>query len=294
MSIAITTPTGNIGSRLVQLLLDARADLTLLLRDPNRLDAALRERVRTEQGELQDRTFVERATRGADALFWITPNDPTAPDLHAWYERMGESAAGAVQSNHIPYVVHISSAGAQLPNAGPVSGLGQVEKYLNSTDANIVHLRPGYFMENTLMQLDAIRHQNAMFSTAPADVPVPHIATRDIADAAGRLLLHPDWNGKQIHGLHGPEDLTFNEVAHILSEATGHPTRYVTLAPEEARQAFLGMGFSPAFVQGYLDLESAVTQPGAIAEPRTAETTTPTSFKQWAGEVLKPLLSSEP
>jgi uncharacterized protein YbjT (DUF2867 family) len=292
MSIAITAPTGNIGSRLVRLLLDAGADLTLLLRDPNKLDPALRERVQTRQGELQDRAFVERATQGADTLFWVNPNDPTTPDLHAWYDRLGENAAAAVQANHIPYVVHISSAGAQLPNAGPVSGLGQVERHLNTTDANIVHLRPGFFMENTLMQLDAIRHQNAMFSPAPGDVPVPHIATRDIADAASRLLLHTDWNGKAIHGLHGPADLTFNEVTQILSEATGRTIRYVHLTQEDARQAFLGMGFSPAFVQGYLDLESAVTQPGAIAEPRTPETTTPTPFHQWAVEVLKPLLDN--
>jgi uncharacterized protein YbjT (DUF2867 family) len=77
-------------------------------------------------------------------------------------------------------------------------------------------------MENTLMQLEAIRHQNALFSPAPGDVSYPHIATHDIADVAARLLLQRDWSGKRIRGLHGPEDLTYNEVAQILSEATGH------------------------------------------------------------------------
>src|SRR5262249_15768700 len=157
MAVAITAPTGNIGSRLVRLLLDAGADLTLLLRNPNKLDASLRERVSLQQGELQDPAFVQRATQGAEALFWVTPNDPTASDLRAWYDRLGENAATAVRANRIPYVVNISSAGAQLPHAGPVSGLGQIEQHLNATDAHIVHLRPGYFMENVLMQLDAIR-----------------------------------------------------------------------------------------------------------------------------------------
>ena len=48
----------------------------------------------------------------------------------------------------------------------------------------------------------------------------------------------------------------------------------------------------PAFVQGYLDMLTSLAQPGAVAEPRTPETTTPTTLYQWAGEVLKPLLNT--
>jgi uncharacterized protein YbjT (DUF2867 family) len=290
MKIAITTPTGNIGSQLVRHLLDAGADLTLLLRNPDRLDASVRERVTVQQGTQEDGDFVRRATEGVEALFWATPSDTTTTDLRGWYDRQGESAASAVQANRIPYVVNISSAGAQLPNAGPVSGLGLIERHLNGTDANIIHLRPGYFMENTLMQLDAIQHQNAIFQPAPGDIPFPHIATRDIAAVAAELLLRRDWEGKHIRGLHGPAHLTFNEVAQILSEATGRSIAYVTLPPEEARQAFMGLGLSPAFAQGYLDMEASLAQPGALAEPRTPETTTPTTYFQWASEVLKPLL----
>src|SRR5262249_36941083 len=118
------------------------------------------------------------------------------------------------------------------------------------------------------------------------------IATRDIAEAAAPLLLHRDWSGKRIRGLHGPADLSFDEAAHILGEATGRPLRYVTISPEQARQTFSGLGLGPAFVQGYLDMVASLAQPGAIAEPRTPETTTPTRLYQWAREVLKPLLDS--
>lgn len=289
MSIAVTTPTGHIGSRLVQNLLNANADLTLLLRNPDKLDPTVRSRVKIQQGELQDEDFVRRASQGATSLFWLTPNDPTTSDLRAWYDRMGASAAGAVQSNGISHVVNISSVGAQLPNAGPVSGLGQIETYLNGTDANIIHLRPGFFMENTLMQLDAIRHQGSLFGPIPGDIPSPQIATRDIADVAARLLLDAGWSEKRVQGLHGPADLTFNQTAQILSDVLGRPIRFVTITPEQARQAFRGMGLSPAFAEAYLDMYAAFSQPGAIAEPRTSETTTPTTFQQWAAEVLKPL-----
>ena len=67
MKIAVTGPTGHIGSRLVQHLLDAGADLTLLVRNPDKLSTAVRNRVRVQQGTLEDQDFVRRAVQGADA-----------------------------------------------------------------------------------------------------------------------------------------------------------------------------------------------------------------------------------
>jgi hypothetical protein len=40
--------------------------------------------------------------------------------------------------------------------------------------------------------------------------------------------------------------------------------------------------------QGMVDMIMAYDQGLAIAEPRTPESTSPTSFRQWCEEVLKP------
>ncbi len=290
MSIAITGPTGQIGSRLVQRLLDAGADLTLLVRHPDKLDPAVRNRVHVQQGALQDQDFVLRATRGAEALFWLTPPDITPSDVRASYNHLGEVAAHAAQTNGVAHVLNISSAGAQLPHAGLVSGLGQIERLLNATGANVLHLRAGYFMENYLMQLDAIRQQGSVFLPVPAEASFPMIATRDIAEVAARYLLDRSWRGKRIQGLHGPADVRFDEAAAILSEALERPIRHITITPEQAREAFLGLGASPAFADAYVEMARALSQPGAVAEPRTPETTTPTTLYQWARETLYPLL----
>ena len=79
MRIVVTTPTGNIGSRVVQLLLQAGVRPTLLARDPARLDPAVLERADIVRTDLADSDAVVQATRGADALFWLAPfnADPT-------------------------------------------------------------------------------------------------------------------------------------------------------------------------------------------------------------------------
>jgi uncharacterized protein YbjT (DUF2867 family) len=290
MTIAITGTTGNIGTRLVRRLLSANADLTLLVRNPAKLDPYVRDRVKVQQGELHDADFVRRATEGASALFWLTPSDVRMENLSAWFESLGTTVAGAVAANGIAHVVNLSSIGAQKPDAGLVTGLGTVERHLNGTEASIIHLRPGFFMENILMQLDAIRHQGSLYIPGPPDVAVPQIATRDIADAAAPLLLERNWTGKTIHGLHGPVDLSFQEAAEILSEALGRPIRSVEITPDQARQALLAAGMGPAFADGYLAIYASLSQPGAVAEPRTPETTTPTSLLEWATDTLKPAL----
>lgn len=62
MRIAVTTPTGNVGSRIVRLLVQAGVRPVLLLRDPGKLDPELRELVDTEPGDLGDADYVVRAT----------------------------------------------------------------------------------------------------------------------------------------------------------------------------------------------------------------------------------------
>ena len=72
MRIAITTPTGNIGRGLTQLLLDQGGhDLILLARRPERLADQQARGATVLQGDLCDAVFVREALAGAEALFFV-------------------------------------------------------------------------------------------------------------------------------------------------------------------------------------------------------------------------------
>src|SRR3712207_2855758 len=96
MTIAVTTPTGHVGSRVVQLLVQAGVRPVVLVRDPDRLDPALRELVDVAQGDLHDEAYVIEATRGADALLWVAPESFTAADPLADVARLAGHGAAAV------------------------------------------------------------------------------------------------------------------------------------------------------------------------------------------------------
>jgi uncharacterized protein YbjT (DUF2867 family) len=100
----------------------------LLLRDPGKLDADLRDLVDARQGTLDDEAFVRDATAGVDALYWVDPTDFGAEDPNVPTVRLGRVAAAAVRANGIGRVVFQSSVGAEKRHgAGLIDGLAAVE-----------------------------------------------------------------------------------------------------------------------------------------------------------------------
>jgi uncharacterized protein YbjT (DUF2867 family) len=291
MSIVITTPTGNIGGRALQQLLAAGADVSVIVRRPEKLSDSIRSRVKIHQGSLTDVDLVTKAFKGAKAALWLTPPDFTHPDPAAYHSEIGAVAATAIRESKIPYIVNISSAGAHLENAGPISGVGAIERRLNEVAQNVVHLRPGFFMENFLQQIEPIRNDGAIYQPLPGDKPFPLISTQDIGDVAAQLLLKRSWSGQQIRGLHGPADLSFADATKILSASLGKPLKYVQITPDQAYQTFLGIGASPGFAKGLVDMYQALSKSNALAEKQTLETTTPTTLREWSDAVLRPILA---
>ena len=292
MSIVITTPTGIIGKHALQQLLQAGSDVSVIVRQPEKLSDSIRSRVKIYQGSITDVGLVTKAFRGAKAALWVTPPNFTHPDVAAYHSELGAVAATAIKESGIPYVVNVSSAGAHLENAGPISGLAAIERHMNAVAGNIVHLRPGFFMENFLQQIEPIKNDGAIYELLPGDLPYPIIATQDIGAVAARLLLETSWRGRQVRGLHGQADLTFAEATKILSDAIGRPVKYVQITPDQAYQAFLGMGASAGFAKALVEMYQALSRPQAIAESRTPETTTPTTLREWSDKVFRPLFAS--
>jgi len=162
---------------------------------------------------------------------------------------------------------------------------------LNEVAQNVVHLRPGFFMENFLFELESIKQDGAIHYPFPADTTFPMIATQDIGDVTAELLLKTGWSGQSIRGLHGPADLTFANAVKIMGDSIGRPVKHVHLAPDQFYQATLGLGASPGFAKAYLEMYQALTQAGAFAGLRTRETTTSTTLREWSDNVLRPLVT---
>jgi uncharacterized protein YbjT (DUF2867 family) len=131
------------------------------------------------------------------------------------------------------------------------------------------------------------KKQSIFVSPISGDRKLPTCATRDIAAVAAKLLLDPSWSGREHVAVLGPEDLSFNDMAQIMSEVLRKPVHFQQIPGEAFKARLTGSGMSAAMAQGTLDMMVAKNEGFDNAEPRTPENTTPTSFRQWCEEVLK-------
>ncbi|MFP2927105.1 NmrA family NAD(P)-binding protein [Pyxidicoccus sp. 3LG] len=289
MSIVINTPNGNIGRPLALRLLEAGRSLTVISRGADKVADLVKRGAKLVEGSTDDAAVLDRALKGAEALFWLTP--PTMrPDFLAWAEETARTAAKAVKAHGVKRVVVLSSIGAHNgPGTGPVGAMKGVEEAFKAVCPDVTILRPGFFMENLLRDAATVAKTGSLFMPLPPDKALPFVATKDIAAKAGDVLLDASWKGHRYLGVHGPKDIAYGELGPILTEALGRPVRYVQVTLDDARKAMLGAGMPAWGADLYLEMYSASSKGGLDpAEPRSAQTTTPTTLAQWAREVLKP------
>lgn len=75
-----------------------------------------------------------------------------------------------------------------------------------------------------------------------------------------------------------------------MGEVLDKPIRYEQVSLEASGAGFIDRGMSDAMAQGLADMAWAKNEGLDNAEPRTPENTTPTSFRQWCEEELKPIV----
>ncbi len=280
----ITGATGNTGSEIARKLLQSGKKVRAIARDKNRLKTLEAQGAEIHQGSLDDSKFLANTFEGATAVYAMIPTDQRAEDLFAYMNRIGESIYKALRQSKVPYVVNLSSIGADLPSGtGPISGLHHQEQRLNQLEADVLHLRPTFFMENFLVDIPMIREMGIIGSAAKPEVILPMIATKDIGDVAADRLNRLDFKGKTHLDLLGPRDVSFAEAAKVLGAAIEKPELpYVQFSYEDAEKGMVQGGLSADIAQKYVEMYRSFNDGVIKPIPRKPENITPTTIEQFA------------
>lgn len=291
MSIVVTTPTGHIGSRVVERLLAAGRSFTVIARDPSKLTAATRAGATVVTGSLGDPDVVAAATRGASTLFLLVPPNFTTDNPAEFSLNVGRVAADAVRANGVQRVVFLSSVGAGRDDLAGVSRLGLVEKMLEAAAPNVTSLRAGFFYENLLSGVPTIADHGAFYLPFAPNQPVIMAATHDIGDAVADALLEDAWSGHAVRPVHGPRDYTFSEIATLIGAAIGRDVRYLQVDRDAVRGALLGAGASAAVADDLSALYVGLAEHASELDGRGANAG-PTTMEAFVKGVIAPAVSA--
>jgi uncharacterized protein YbjT (DUF2867 family) len=291
-TIAVMGASGNVGSKITEHLLAGGHTVRAIGRSAEKLATVKARGAAILLGDAADAGFLSRAFTGADAAFTMQPSNPAAADLLADQDRDGEAIVTAATQSGVRHLVALSSLGAEVPHGtGPIAGLGRQEQRLKRlSGVNVLALRPGYFFENFLAVLGLIKHQGINGAGAAAGTTIPMIATQDVAAFATKALTARDWTGFKVQELLGQRDLSFAEATRILGAAIGKPDlAYVQFPYADYSAALQQAGLSKSAADLYAEMEKAFDDGIVTAvEGRNAANTTPTTFEQFAREVLAP------
>jgi uncharacterized protein YbjT (DUF2867 family) len=289
--IAVTTPTGFIGSKLVKELLAANEAVRVIARNPDKLPEAVRGRVEVVRGSSDDAEVLDRALAGAESLFHVVPPDFSAPSVMQYYLQFTRPVITAMKRHGVSRVVTVSAIGRGVDvKAGPVMAALAKDVELERAGLDVRALWCPGFMENMLRNLESLRSGGVFFGPSRSDVKSPYVATRDIAAVAARLLRDRSWKGPGGVAVLGPEDLSIADMATILGEVLKRPIQYQQVPAETYKAQLMQYGASEDFAQGLIDMHAAKDQGLDHAVARTPESTTPTSFRAFCSEVLEPAL----
>jgi uncharacterized protein YbjT (DUF2867 family) len=285
MPITVMGATGHTGEKIAKALLRAGEAVRALGRSESKLARLGRAGAEVYRGDAADVTFLTRAFRGAAAIYTLLPTDPRSPDYRARQAQEGEAIVQAIRESGVRHVVALSSLGAELSEGtGVIAGLhAQEERLTQLAGTNVLLLRPVSFFENFTDALGVIASQGVLADSVAPDLPLPMVATRDIADVAAKALAARGWQGVVVRELLGPRDLTHREVARALGARIGRPDlAYVQLSYAEMAEALVQAGLSESFARVYVEMTHAFNE--GMVKPRagrTAENSTPTRFEDF-------------
>jgi uncharacterized protein YbjT (DUF2867 family) len=281
---AITGATGNIGSKIADLLLAREEQVRVIGRNAAGLQRFVDKGAEAAVGDLMDGAFAARAFGGATAVFAMIPPNFAAADFRAYQNEVGASIASGIDKAGVRYVVNLSSQGAELTaGTGPILGLRDQELRLNRFEGvNVLHLRPAYFMENLLMNIPLINSSGIAGSALRGDRRFAMIATKDIAASAAERLVMRDFAGKRVQDLLGQRDLTLEEATAVIGRAIGKPElRYVQFTYDDAAKWLRESGASADLARLLIEMSKSINE-GRYGVGRSPQNTTPTSIEEFA------------
>jgi uncharacterized protein YbjT (DUF2867 family) len=289
---AITGATGHTGTVIANRLLTENKKVRVIGRHADRLQPLVAKGAEPCACDLTDQAALTKAFTGAKAVYVMIPPSLTSQDFLADQERASDTLATALEKARTTHAVVLSSIGAdKVDKTGPVVGLHRLEEKLNRiAGLNVLYLRAGYFMENTLAQVGIIKALGMAGGSLRPELKLPMIATRDIGAVAAEALLGLDFSRRQTRELLGQRDISMTEVTKIIGKAIDQPTLvYAQLSDERVREAMVQMGMSPNVADLLLELADALNSGHVCAlEKRSAKNTTATSYETFVAEEFVP------
>lgn len=239
---AITGITGKVGGALARTLLAARHPVRAVVRDLGKAREWTDLGCEVALANMNDASALSAAFEGTDGVFILPPSEfdpaPGFPEARA----VIDAVTTAIEWAKPRKVVCLSTIGAQAMQTNLLTQRTLMEQVLSKSAVPVTFLRPAWFMENFLWDVEPARADGVIASfLQPLDKPVPMIATADVGRVAAGLLLQ-DWEGCRVVELEAGQRVSPNDAAAAFSKVLGRAVRAQAVPRETWADLFVSQG----------------------------------------------------
>lgn len=239
---AITGITGKVGGALARSLLSDKLPVRAVLRDEAKAAEWRARGCDVALAEMDDATSLSAAFKATAGVFILPPSEfdpePGFPEAR----RVIEAVSAALIETRPGKVVCLSTIGADAPHENLLTQRTLLEQALSGIGLPITFLRPGWFMENAIWDVPAVRDEGILHSfLQPADKALPMVAAQDVGRTAAALLCE-DWSGARVVELEGPARISPNDLARAFGTALNRSVRVEIVPHASWEQIFRSQG----------------------------------------------------
>jgi len=258
MKIILTGSLGHIGKPLTKELVQNGHAVTVISSSPERQKDIEALGATATIGLLEDVSFLTNAFTGADAVYTMVPPADYFDkklDLMAYFRRLGDNFAQAIERSGVKKVVHLSSVGAELEKgSGAILAHHAVEIIMNKlSGVAITFIRPVGIYDNLYGFVPMIKNMDLISSNYGAGDKLAWVSPIDIAAAIAEELV-TTFVGRKARYV-ASDELTGNDTASVLGVAIGKPDLKWTLISDEQMQSGLeGAGMSARNAAGLVEM----------------------------------------
>ncbi len=221
--ILVTGATGNVGREVINALENTKGahpnfEVLAGVRNVDKYQKTSPfPQVRAIAFDFESRETFSSAFAACDVLFLLRP--PQIANVKKYFEPLIETA----KQQNIKHIVFLSVQGA---DANSVIPHHKIEKLITDSRIPYTFLRPSYFMQNftTTLQKDLLVNQRIYLPAGNAKFNL--IDARDIGKVTAVVLSHYKEHQHNAYELTGEENLSFQEMADILSQELSINIRY--------------------------------------------------------------------
>jgi NAD(P)H dehydrogenase (quinone) len=287
-TLLVTGASGQLGRRVVALLLEAKADrIVAATRNPDKIaDLAERGAV-VRKANFEDPASLPDAFGGVDRLLMISTDAIDKPRRRLQQHRNAVEAAAHAGVKHIVYT------SMPNPEVSPVifapDHLG-TEQAIAASGMTYTILRHNWYTDFLVPTLTQAVASGQLFSAA-GEGGAAYVTREDCARTAVAALSSTDKSERTLN-VTGPAVVSFGELAKTVSDITGRPVKYTPVTPEERKQQFITGGIPPMYAEIMVSSQLAMAQgkmgpPSSTVQDLTGRPpTSVTEFLSWRRTTL--------